>query len=199
MELLTALVRIVPFAAASGINLYATVAVLGIGGRYGLLELPQEFAALEHPLIITVALVLFGAEFIADKIPWFDSAWDAIHTVIRPIGGALLAVTALGAESTAMDGLAALVGGGVALTTHLTKAGTRAAVNTSPEPISNWTLSLVEDAFVVGLTYLAVQHPYLAMTVALLLLSVIAAFATVLIRALRRRYLAWRHSAMSAS
>jgi hypothetical protein len=199
MEILTALTRVVPFAAASGINLYATVAVLGLGGRYELFELPEQFATLEHPLVITVALLLFLAEFVADKIPWFDSVWDAIHTVIRPIGGAAIAVAALGDSSSTMAGLAALVGGGVALTTHLTKAGTRAVANTSPEPLSNWTLSLIEDAFVIGLTYVAVQHPYLALTVALLLLAVIGTFAAVLVRALRRRYAAWTRSAMSAS
>jgi hypothetical protein len=164
-----------------------------------LFELPEQFATLEHPLVITVALLLFLAEFVADKIPWFDSVWDAIHTVIRPIGGAAIAVAALGDSSSTMAGLAALVGGGVALTTHLTKAGTRAVANTSPEPLSNWTLSLIEDAFVIGLTYVAVQHPYLALTVALLLLAVIGTFAAVLVRALRRRYAAWTRSAMSAS
>ena len=187
MDLLNALSRVVPFAFASGINLYATVGVLGLCSRYDLVALPDQFQAFEHPVVITVALAMYVVEFVADKVPWFDSVWDAVHTVIRPIGGAVVAITTLGDASPEMKVLAALVGGSVAMTTHLGKAGTRAVVNTSPEPFSNWVLSLGEDLFVVGLTYIALQHPWLALGVAVTFLAVIIAFAAVLVRAIRRR------------
>lgn len=192
MDLLTAIGRSVPFAFASGINLYATVAVLGLCGRFNLVALPDQFRAFQHPIVITVALALYLIEFIADKIPWVDSLWDAAHTVIRPIGGALVAVTTLGSASPEAKALVGVVGGSVAMTTHLGKAGTRAVANTSPEPFSNWILSFGEYLFVVGLTYIAIQHPMLALSVALVLLVVIVAFASVLIRAIRRRVRARR-------
>lgn len=176
-----------PFAFASGINLYATIAVIGLCSRFNLISLPQQFRAFDNPVIIGAAVAMFLIEFVADKIPWVDSVWDVVHTVIRPVGGALVAVSALGQASPLMQGLAALLGGSVAMTTHLTKAGTRAAANTSPEPFSNWILSVSEDLFAVGLTYFAVQHPVWAAVVAIALLAVIAAFASVLIRAVRRR------------
>ena len=188
MDLATALGRIVPFAFTSGINLYATIAVIGLCSRYELIALPEAFRAFDNPTVITVAIGMYLIEFVADKIPWLDSAWDAVHTVIRPVGGALVAVTALGEVSPAMQTLAALLGGSVAMTTHLTKAGTRAAANTSPEPFSNWILSFTEDVFVVGLTYFAVEHPLAATAIAVVLLATIAAFSTVIIRALRRRF-----------
>jgi hypothetical protein len=192
MDLVSALGRTVPFAFASGINLYATVAVLGLCGRFNLVALPDQFRAFQHPIVIGVAVAMYLIEFVADKIPWVDSLWDAVHTVIRPIGGALVAVTTLGHASPEAKTLAAIVGGSVAITTHLGKAGTRAVANTSPEPFSNWILSFGEDLFVVGLTYVAIQHPMLALSVALVLLALIAAFASVLIRAIRRRVRARR-------
>lgn len=188
MDVLTALGRTIPFAFASGLNLYATVAVLGLCSRFNVVALPDQFRAFEHPLIITVVLVMYVVEFVADKVPWFDSVWDTLHTIVRPVGGALVAVTALGDASVGAEVLAALVGGSVAMTTHLGKAGTRAVANTSPEPFSNWALSLGEDALAVALTYFAIQHPLLALAIAATLLVLIAAFAVVLIRALRRRF-----------
>ena len=188
MELVTALGRTIPFAFASGLNLYATVAVLGLSSRYGLVDLPEQFRAFDSPVVIGAALALYLIEFVADKIPWLDSLWDTVHTVIRPVGGAVVAVTALGSPSPGMDALAAILGGGVALTTHLTKAGTRAAVNTSPEPFSNWALSLGEDVLAVGLAYVALEHPLLALGVSLVLLVAIAASAALLVKALRRRF-----------
>lgn len=188
MDVLTALGRTIPFAFASGLNLYATVAVLGLCSRFNVVALPDQFRAFEHPLIITVALVMYVVEFVADKVPWFDSVWDTLHTIVRPVGGALVAVTALGDASVGAEALAALVGGSVAMTTHLGKAGTRAVANMSPEPFSNWALSLGEDALAVALTYFAIQHPLLALAIAAALLVLIAAFAVVLIRALRRRF-----------
>jgi hypothetical protein len=195
MDVITALGRTIPFAFASGINLYATVAILGFCARYELVDLPVQYQAFAHPVVIGLAAVLYVVEFLADKIPWVDSLWDGLHTLIRPLGGALVAVTALGESSPALEAIVALLGGSVAMTTHLTKAGTRAAVNTSPEPVSNWVLSLAEDAFVVGLAYVALRYPYLALAVCLFLIAVIAAFASVLIRSLRRRL---RHQPASA-
>jgi hypothetical protein len=187
VDALLTLGRTIPFAFASGINLYATVAVLGLCSRFQIVALPDQFRAFEHPLIISVALAMYVVEFVADKVPWFDSLWDSVHTLVRPIGGALVAVTALGDASAGAQAVAALVGGSVAMTTHLGKAGTRAVANTSPEPFSNWALSLGEDALAIGLTYFAIQYPLLALAIAVFLLVAILACATVLIRAVRRR------------
>lgn len=188
MSLTSALGYTIPFAFASGLNIYATVAVLGLCAHYGLVTLPDQFQALDHPLIIGAALLMYVVEFVADKIPWVDSVWDAVHTVIRPIGGAFVAVAALGHASPAATTLAALLGGSVAMTTHLTKTGTRAAANASPEPFSNWILSFVEDVVAIGLTYGAVQHPKIALAIALTLLVLIVVFASVLVRWVRRRF-----------
>ena len=188
MDALIALGRTIPFAFASGINLYATVAVLGLCSRFHIVALPDQFRAFEHPLIISVALAMYVVEFVADKVPWFDSLWDTIHTLVRPIGGALVAVTALGDASPGPQAVAALLGGSVAMTTHLGKAGTRAVANTSPEPFSNWALSLGEDAIAIGLTYFAIQHPLLALAIAVFLLVAIVACATVLLRSARSRF-----------
>jgi hypothetical protein len=185
--MLTALSQVIPLAFAAGVNVYATVAVLGLCSHYGLVALPQQFRAFDHPVVIGVALTMFVVEFVADKIPWFDTMWDAVHTFVRPLGGALVAVAAMGDASPAATTLAALVGGSVAMTTHLTKAGTRAAANTSPEPFSNWLLSLGEDALAVGISYGALTHPLIALTIAVVLLIVIAACASIIIRAVRRR------------
>ena len=187
MDLVTALGRVIPFALASGVNLYATVAVLGLCSRFGWVALPEQFQAFAHPAVIGVALTLYVVEFIADKIPWVDTAWDAVHTVIRPVGGALVAVTVLGDASPAVQGLAALLGGSVAMTAHVSKAGTRAVANASPEPFTNWILSFVEDLFAVGLSYVALQHPYIALLASIVVLTVIALSASLLIRAIRRR------------
>jgi hypothetical protein len=186
--MLTALGYVIPLAFASGLNVYATVAVLGLCSHYGLVTLPPQFHAFDHPVVIIVALSMYLIEFVADKIPWVDSIWDMLHTVVRPIGGALVAVTALGDVSPAATTVAALLGGSVAMTTHLTKAGTRAAANTSPEPFSNWILSFGEDLLAVAITYTAVRHPMLALAIATALLLVILACASVLLRAVRRRF-----------
>lgn len=185
--MLLAVGRTVPFALASGLNLYATVALLGFCSRYDLVALPPQFRGFEHPAVITVALVLYAIEFVADKIPWVDSAWDAIHTIIRPLGGAFVAVSALGQAAAPVQALAALVGGSVAMTGHLGKAGTRAVANASPEPFSNWVLSFAEDLLAVGMTYLAMRHPVAAFAIAAVVLAIIVAFASVLVRALRKR------------
>jgi hypothetical protein len=187
MDVVAALSRTLPFAFTSGINLYATIAVMGLSSRLGLVDLPAEFRAFDHPAIIAAAIALYAVEFVADKIPWVDSLWDALHTIVRPVGGALVAVAALGHATPATQGLVALIGGAVALTTHLTKAGTRAVANTSPEPFSNWLLSIVEDVFAIGFSYVALIHPFLALSVCVVLLVVIALSASALVRAFRRR------------
>jgi hypothetical protein len=188
MDLVTALGRTVPLALASGINLYATVAVLGLCARYGWVALPDEYQVFAHPVVIGVALTLYLVEFVADKVPWFDTLWDTVHTVVRPLGGAIVAVAALGQATPGMQALVAVLGGSVAMTTHLSKAGARAVANTSPEPFSNWALSFVEDLFAVGFSYVALQHPYLALLVSVALLTVIALSAGFLVRAVRRRF-----------
>jgi len=188
VTLLATLGRTVPFAFTSGINLYATVAVLGLCSRYQLVTLPEQFRAFGHPVVIGLAVAMYAIEFVADKVPWVDSIWDAVHTVVRPIGGALVAVTALGGASVEAQTTIALLGGSIAAATHVTKSGTRAAVNTSPEPFSNWVLSLAEDIFVVAFSYVALQHPIAALAVSAVLLAVIAVFASVLVRAIRRRF-----------
>jgi Domain of unknown function (DUF4126) len=188
------LAQLIPLAFASGLNVYATVAVLGLCQHYHLVDLPEQFRAFDHPAIIGTALVMYLVEFVADKIPWFDSVWDAIHTVVRPIGGALVAVNALGSASPLATTLAALLGGSIAMTTHVTKAGTRAAVNTSPEPFSNWLLSLSEDAIAIGLSYVALKHPYVAAAIAIVLLVLFIATASFIVGWVRRRF-ARRHAA----
>jgi len=186
--MLNALGLIVPLAFASGVNLYATVAVLGLSSHYGLVRLPEQFRAFDHPAIIGAALVMYVVECVADKRPWCDTLWDAVHTLVRPIGGALIAVAAIGDASPTGQALAALLGGSIAMTTHLTKAGTRAAANTSPEPFSNWLLSFSEDVLAVGISYGALRHPMIALTLAVALLIVIGACASLIVRAVRRRF-----------
>jgi hypothetical protein len=127
-------------------------------------------------------------EFVADKVPWVDSVWDAAHTVIRPIGGAVIAVTTLGDASPATEGLVALLGGTLAAGTHFTKAGTRAVANTSPEPFSNWILSITEDAFVVGLGLVALKYPLVAAVIVIVGVVLMIVFAAFIIRAVRRRW-----------
>lgn len=188
MELFATLGRTMGFSLAAGINLYATVAILGLASRYNWVALPPQFRVFDNDLVIGVALVLYVVEFIADKVPWVDSIWDAVHTVIRPIGGAVLAVTTLGEASPATEGLVALLGGALAAGSHFTKAGTRAAANTSPEPFSNWILSLGEDVFVVGLGVLALKYPAASAVVVMICVVVMAMLAAWVIRALRRRF-----------
>ena len=194
MDLITTLGRTLGFSFAAGVNLYATVAILGLAAKFGWVSLPAQFQAFNNDVVIGAAIVMYLVEFFADKIPYVDSLWDFIHTAIRPAGGALIAVTTLGHASPTTQALVALVGGAVAASSHLTKTSTRAAANVSPEPFSNWFLSLGEDAFVVGLGYLALRHPLAALIVACVLLALIAVFATVIIRSVRR----WFHRRRAA-
>src|ERR671912_546121 len=145
----------------SGINLYATVAVLGLLQRYELVSrLPGGLDVLANPWVIGVALALYVVEFFADKVPYVDTVWDALHTFIRVPAGAVLALAATAELHPAVRVIALLAGGTLALSTHGTKATVRAAANTSPEPFSNWVLSLAEDVVAVGAIVVAVLHPF---------------------------------------
>jgi hypothetical protein len=187
-EILTTLGRTLGFSFAAGINLYATVAILGLAKRYGWVTLPDQFAVFDSDIVIGVAIVLYIIEFVADKIPWVDSMWDAVHTVIRPVGGALIAVATLGDTNPTIEGLVALLGGTIAAGTHFSKAGTRAVANTSPEPVSNWILSLSEDVFVIGLATLALKYPVAAAIVVIIGVILMIMFAAWIGRAVRRRW-----------
>ena len=161
---------------ASGINLYAAILVLGILGNTGYAELPEGLALLEDPLVLGVAGIMYFIEFFADKTPGVDSGWDAIHTFIRIPAGAMMAVgAASGIEvNQAVTLAAALLGGGVAATSHFTKAGTRLMINTSPEPVTNWVASFMEDIAVIGGLWAALTYPWLfiVMFIAFMLLSI---------------------------
>jgi len=178
--------RTLGFSFAAGVNLYATVAILGLASRYGWVSLPPQFQAFNNDWVIGAAAVMYLVEFFADKIPYVDTLWDVLHTAIRPVGGALIAVTTLGETSPTVEALIALLGGAVAAGSHLTKTSTRATANTSPEPFSNWILSIGEDLFVVGLGYLALKHPIAALVVTAILLALIVMFAAIIIRTVRR-------------
>ena len=148
---------------ASGLNLYATVAAAGLFERLGIVHLPESLQVLAHPVVLGLAIALFVIEFVADKIPYVDSVWDAVHTFIRPPAAAFLSYSAFAGDVPEQWKIgAALLAGSVALTSHGAKATTRAAANVSPEPVSNWTLSLGEDSLAVFLTWLASTHPVLA-------------------------------------
>ena len=187
-EILTTLGRTLGFSFAAGINLYATVAILGLAKRYGWVTLPDQFAVFDNDIVIGVAIVLYVIEFVADKVPWVDSMWDAVHTVIRPVGGAVIAVATLGETNPTTEGLVALLGGTIAAGTHFSKAGTRAVANTSPEPFSNWILSISEDVFVIGLATLALKYPAAAAIVVIIGVILMLMFATWIIKAVRRRW-----------
>ena len=160
---------------ASGLNLYLTVAVAGLFQRFGIVQLPDALQVLANPLVLGIASTLFVIEFVADKVPYIDSLWDAVHTFIRPPAAALLSYGAFAGEGIPEEWKlgAALLAGGVALTSHGAKASTRAAANMSPEPFSNWTLSLLEDGIVVFLAWMAAEHPLI--TAVLVVVLVIAA------------------------
>ncbi|MFB6957129.1 DUF4126 domain-containing protein [Streptomyces sp. NPDC056309] len=173
---------------ASGINAYAVVLLLGVFGATGLSD--DVPGTLQRPEVLIAAGVLFLLEAVADKIPYVDSVWDTAHTVIRPVAGAWVGALLAGQSGSLSDVTAGLVGGGTALASHLVKAGTRMAVNTSPEPVSNMVVSLAEDLGVAGLVTFAIFHPVAAAVVAGVLLlagAVIVAFLVSRIRRFLRR------------
>lgn len=171
---------------ASGLRLYAAVATLGLLGRFAGLELPGELAVVETPWVITLALILFGVEFVADKVPLVDSMWDAVHTFVRVPAGAALAALALGDYDPAWQVAAVLLGGGAALSAHGTKAATRLALNTSPEPVSNVAASAAEDVLSVSAVLTAVLFPVVALVLVVLAVAVSLLVLPKLVRALRR-------------
>jgi hypothetical protein len=173
---------------AAGLNVYATVAVLGLLARFGHVPLPPALQLLETWPIIAAASILFTIEFFADKIPAFDLIWSALHTFIRVPAAALLAYGATRQLTPAQQLLAAALGAAIALAAHGGKTALRAAVTPSPEPFSNITLSLAEDALAISLTWLATSHPYAAAAIALALVAVIALLARAVIQALRKLF-----------
>lgn len=167
---------------ASGLRLYLVVFILGLAARFQYVTLPPGLQVLSHEFVIGAAGILLAMEFLADKIPGLDSAWDALHTFIRIPAGALLAAGATGDTLSALTVAAGLLGGTITAGTHFTKAGGRAALNTSPEPVTNWTASFAEDILVMGGMWLALFHPL----VFIILLVVFLAFAAWLLPKLWR-------------
>lgn len=188
MEALTLLGTIFGLGFVSGLNLYATVLTVGLAVNLHLVTLPDRMQALDvlgHPTVMIVAGVLFAVEFIADKIPWVDSTWDSVHTLVRPVGAAVMGGYALTGSDPAIQTALALTCGGVALTSHTTKASTRVIANASPEPFSNSFLSVFEDVIVVvgiGLTFLM---PLIMLAAVIVFLMVFIWMAPKMYRVLR--------------
>ncbi|MEW2416184.1 DUF4126 domain-containing protein [Streptomyces sp. NPDC046866] len=173
---------------ASGINAYAVVLLLGVFGATGLTD--EVPASLQRTDVLVVAGVLFLCEAVADKIPYVDSAWDSVHTVIRPVAGAVVGALLAGQSGSLPDLAAGAIGGSTALASHAVKAGTRMAVNTSPEPFSNIALSTAEDLGVAGIVTFALFHPGAAAIIAAVLLAAglaVLVFVWTRIRLFRRR------------
>lgn len=180
---------------AAGLRLYATVLGLGLAIRLGWLQLPAWLQGLEmlaHPAVLAAAGVAYIAEFISDKIPWFDTFWDAVHTFIRPIGAAMLGAAAFATLDPVARTSLALLTGGAALSAHASKAAVRFAVNHSPEPFSNWLLSLAGDFAVPALLWLTFQHPMLVLVGVIVFLIVFAWLSVKIIRLLKRAFAAVR-------
>jgi hypothetical protein len=159
---------------ASGIRLYLVVFALGLATQQGWITLPDGLKVLAHPYVMGAAGLLLVMEFLADKVPGIDSTWDAIHTFIRIPAGALLAAGATGDTLTALTVAAGLLGGTITAGTHFTKAGGRAVINTSPEPVSNWAASFTEDVVVLGGIWLAFQYPLIFIALLLVFLAMVA-------------------------
>jgi len=179
----------------AGLRLYAVVFLFGLAHRMGWWLLPDHLVVLAHPLVLGAAAFMAAVELFADKLPLLDTIWDGLHTFIRIPAGAALAAGVFGDAGAATALAAALLGGTLTAATHLTKAGTRAAVNTSPEPASNLGLSLSEDALVVGGVWLAVEHPLLFLALlGVFLVAAVLMLRLILrgVRRLRDRWRAWR-------
>jgi hypothetical protein len=159
---------------ASGLRLYLVAFALGLAGYNGWVELPEGLRVLQHPYVIGAAGLMLFLEFFADKVPWIDSAWDQVHTFIRIPAGALLAAGATGDTVSAMTIAAGILGGTITAGTHFAKTGGRLALNTSPEPFTNWAASLTEDAAVVGATWLAFAHPIVFLALFAIFIALLA-------------------------
>jgi hypothetical protein len=166
----------------SGLRLYAVLFLVGLAAWMGWVELPPWLGLLAHPIVLGASGFMTLVEFFADKVPWLDSVWDAVHSFIRIPAGAALAAAVFGDSGTAVALAATILGGGIAAGTHLAKAGGRAAINTSPEPFSNWGASLIEDGVVPAGLWVAFAHP----VVFLVLLVLFAVAAALLLRQIAR-------------
>lgn len=171
---------------ASGINLYAAVLVLGLAGATGNVQLPAELTVLQDPLVIFAAGVMYAVEFFADKVPGVDTGWDALHTFIRIPAGAMLAAGAVGDVTPALEIAAGLMGGTMAGASHLTKASTRALINTSPEPFTNWVASISEDLLVLGGMWAMFNHPLLFLCLMIVFIALVIWLLPKLLRLLMR-------------
>jgi hypothetical protein len=172
----------------SGLRAYAVIFALGLAGALGWFELPEHLRLLEHPLVLGASGLMTAVEFFADKLPWLDSVWDAVHSFIRIPAGAALAAAVFGDSGAAVALAAAILGGSLAAGVHLAKAGSRAAINTSPEPFTNWGASLAEDAAVPLGLWLAVAHPILFFVFLALFLLGVVLLLRVIWRGLRRLF-----------
>lgn len=170
---------------ASGINLYAALLMMGILGATGSLALPSDLEILTHPLVMTAAGFMYCVEFFADKTPGVDSGWDVLHTFIRIPAGATLAAAAVGDMDPALQLAAFIVGGGLAASSHTAKAGTRAMINTSPEPVTNWTASVTEDVVVIGGLWTALHYPVVFLVFLVIFMLLLIWLMPKLFRALR--------------
>jgi hypothetical protein len=173
---------------ASGLRLYAVLFFLGTLHRFGAMALPPGLEIVAHPAVIAASGIMFLLEFGADKIPGFDSLWDAFHTFVRIPGGALLAAGAVADQSGALTLAAAILGGTLAAGAHLTKAGSRALINTSPEPFSNWSASLTEDALVAGAVWFSLAHPFVMIGALFVLVGIMAWLLPRIWRGVRRMF-----------
>ena len=196
MERLNLLAVALGLAALAGINLYLTVLATGLAIHFHWITLSAQYQSLEvlgNPWIIGIAGILYSLEFFADKIPWVDSMWDAVHTVIRPIGGAFLAIQALGHPDPVFAVIVGLLGGGTSLASHTAKAATRLTANASPEPFSNIVLSLGEDVAVVGGLALIYHNPIVALSIFALAMAAFLYFAPKILRAIKAKvFLIWK-------
>jgi len=171
---------------ASGINLYAAILVLGFLGATGRMDLPEGLEILTDPLVVLAAGFMYAVEFFTDKVPGVDTAWDTLHTFIRIPAGAMLAAGAVGDLGAGAELAAALVGGGMAAGSHAVKAGTRALINTSPEPFTNWTASVLEDIGVVAGLWTALNHPVLFLVLLVLFVLLLVWLLPKLWRGIKR-------------
>jgi hypothetical protein len=176
----------------SGINLYATVAALGIARQLELIQLPPNLEVLAHPAVIAVACVMYVIEFFADKVPYVDSGWDVLHTFIRVPAGAILAARSLGDMNPALELAALLAGGSIALTAHGMKATARLAINASPEPFSNWAASVTEDVAVLGSVWLMFNHPIIMMILVATFVALCVWLVPKIFRLAKRGFMALR-------
>lgn len=176
---------------ASGLRLYLVLFVVGMLGRYGGVELPAELQLLSSPMVLAASGLMLLVEFFADKIPLLDSLWDTLHTFIRIPGGALLAASMMGDTSQGAALAAAILGGSLAASSHFTKAGARAVINTSPEPLSNWAASISEEGMTLAGIWLAFKHPLVLVVLLVFFLMAAAWFMRRLWRAMRALVLRW--------